>query len=222
MAQIVCIIGSKGGTGKTTLTHMLCHGLGLSSKHAVAVLTDLGRAPLAKTNRRYLPFDGRADEGLAKVVAKLKLVESWIGVIDGGANRVETDRRLYDLATIALLPFRDSHEDMRTVLADLETYPNAYALPSQWPANAWQLEAAQRSMDQLMQTHRNRILAPVPAISASKLLLQHEPPALLPSNLNNACRRIAAQVLGLLHLPCGPEPDAPDETREPSEVRVVA
>lgn len=222
MAQIVGLIGNQGGTGKTTLTHMLCHGLGLLSQHAVAVLTDLGRAPLAQTNRRYLPFDGRADEGLAKVVAKLKPVESWIGVIDGGANRVETDRRLYDLATVALLAFRDSHEDMRTVLTDLESYPNACALPTQWPANARQLEAPQRSMEPLMETHRNRILAPVPAISASKLLLQHEPPAQLPSNLNHACRRIAAQVLGPLQLPFERELDPPDETAETSAVRVAA
>src|SRR5262245_42515661 len=29
MADIICIIGNKGGTGKTTLSHMLCQGMGL-------------------------------------------------------------------------------------------------------------------------------------------------------------------------------------------------
>ncbi len=43
-----------------------------------------------------------------------------------------------------LLPFRDSHEDLRTVLRDLEAFPNAYALPSQWPTNAWARDAADR------------------------------------------------------------------------------
>ena len=200
MAQIVCIIGNKGGTGKTTLTHMLCHGLGLLSRHCVAILTDLEREPLSKATRRYLPFDARADESLVRIVAKLRLVDSWIGVIDGGANRPETDARLHDAASLTLLPFRDSHEDIRTVLRDLERFPDAYALPSQWPTNAWQQEAAQRSVEQLMENHGSRLLDPVHAISASKLLLQSEMPEQLPSNLNNACRRLATQVLDVLEL----------------------
>ncbi len=198
MAHIICIIGNKGGTGKTTLTHMLSHGLGLSSRHAVAVMTDLVREPLAKANRRYLPFDARTEDNLVKVVAKLGAVDSWIGVIDGGANRPEMDARLHDLAALTLLPFRESHEDMRTVLRDLDRFPDAYALPSQWPTNPWQLEAARRSVDQLLGAYRARLLEPVCAISASKLLLHRELPEQLPSNLNSACRRLADQVLELL------------------------
>jgi chromosome partitioning protein len=200
MAQIVCFIGNKGGSGKTTLTHMLCQGMGLLSRHSVAILTDLEREPLSKATRRYLPFDARADASLVKVVDKLRLVDSWIGVIDGGANRPETDMHLHDVATLTLLPFRDSHEDIRTVLRDLERFPDAYVLPSQWPTNPWQQEAANRSVEQLLAGYRSRLLEPVPAISASKLLLQTEPPAQLPSNLNNACRRLATQVLELLGL----------------------
>jgi chromosome partitioning protein len=206
MAQIVCIIGNKGGTGKTTLTHMLAHGLGLLSRHAVAIMTDLERDPLAKANRRYLPFDARTEENLMKVVSKLSLVDSWIGVIDGGANRPEMDARLYDLASLTILPFRESHEDMRTVLRDLERFPDAYAVPSQWPTNQWQLDSARRSIDQLLGAYRARLIEPVAAISASKLLLQRELPDQLPSNLNSACRRLADQVLELLGDAGEPDP----------------
>lgn len=205
MAHIVCFIGNKGGTGKTTLTHMLSHGLGLLSHHAVAVMTDLDREPLAKANRRYLPFDARAEDNLEKVVAKLRAVDSWIGVIDGGANRPEMDARLHDLAALTLLPFRESHEDIRTVLRDLERFPDAYALPSQWPTNPWQLDAARRTVDQLLGAHRPRLLDPVCAISSSKLLLQRELPEQLPSNLNSACRRLADQVLELLGETAAPD-----------------
>ena len=31
MAEIVCIIGNKGGTGKTTLSHMLCQAWACSA-----------------------------------------------------------------------------------------------------------------------------------------------------------------------------------------------
>ena len=40
MNRLICIIGNKGGTGKTSITHMLCHGLGLLGMRSIAVLTD--------------------------------------------------------------------------------------------------------------------------------------------------------------------------------------
>jgi chromosome partitioning protein len=138
MSRIICIIGNKGGTGKTTLSHMLCQGLGLLGQRSACVLTDSSREPLSPDGRRYVTADARTPEALHKVVGKLRTMQGWIGVIDGGGNRAEVDRTLDSLCDIVLLPFRDSHEDLRTVLHDLEAFPHAYALPSQWPTNAWQ------------------------------------------------------------------------------------
>ena len=67
MAEIVCIIGNKGGTGKTTLSHMLCQGLGLLGQRSVCVLTDTQREPLDPEGRRYLVADALAREALCKV-----------------------------------------------------------------------------------------------------------------------------------------------------------
>ncbi|MBL8472135.1 MAG: hypothetical protein KF778_05565 [Rhodocyclaceae bacterium] len=200
MAQIVCIIGNKGGTGKTTLSHMLCQGLGLLGQHAVCVLTDTGREPLDPDGRRYLVADARSRDALAKVVDKLRGLKKWIGVIDGGANRSEMDRRLYGIAELVLLPFRDSHEDIRTVISDLEAFPRAWALPAQWPTNPWQQEAARKTLQQQLGRYQSRVLAPTYALSSSKLLLQHRVPDSLPTPLANACRRVAGQVLDQLHL----------------------
>ena len=120
MAEIICVIGNKGGTGKTTLSHMLCQGLGLLGQRAACVLTDTTREPLVPAGRRYLIADARTRDSLTKVVDKLRTLDDWIGVIDGGGNRTEMDRKLYALSDIVLLPFRESHEDIRTVLRDLE------------------------------------------------------------------------------------------------------
>jgi hypothetical protein len=147
MAEIICVIGNKGGTGKTTLSHMLCQGLGLLNQRSVCVLTDIGREPLDPDGRRYLTADARSRESLSKVVDKVRGLNKWIGVIDGGANRSEMDRHLYSLAHLVLLPFRDSHEDMRTVQQDLDAFPRALALPMQWPTNAWAREAADRTVE---------------------------------------------------------------------------
>lgn len=200
MAEIICVIGNKGGTGKTTLSHMLCQGLGLLGQRTACVLTDTSREPLVPAGRRYVIADARTRDALTKVVDKLRTLDNWIGVIDGGGNRTEMDRKLYALSDIVLLPFRESHEDIRTVLRDLEMFPRAYAIPTQWPNNAWQREAADRTVAQLLGAYRHRILRPVNALSSSKLLLQKHLPEQLPTPLANACRAVARQVLEVLEI----------------------
>ncbi len=200
MADIICVIGNKGGTGKTTLSHMLCQGMGLLGKRSVCVLTDTHRDPLDPEGRRYLTADARTRESLAKVADKIRSLEAWLGVIDGGGNRSEMDRKLYGLADLVLLPFRDSHEDIRTVIRDLELFPRAYAVPMQWPTNAWQREAAEKTVREFLAPYRDRILEPVATLSATKLLLQDRLPGALPTALANACRSMAHQVLDLLQL----------------------
>lgn len=207
MADIICVIGNKGGTGKTTLSHMLCQGMGLLGQRSVCVLTDTHREPLDPQGRRYLVADARTREALAKVTEKIRGLNAWMGVIDGGGNRTELDHKLYGLADLVLLPFRDSHEDLRTVTRDLEMFPRAYAIPTQWPTNAWQREAAEKSVEEFLASYRDRILDPVFALSPTKLLLQRQLPHILPTPLANACRAVAHQVLDLLQIPVAPAPD---------------
>jgi chromosome partitioning protein len=201
MADIICVIGNKGGTGKTTLSHMLCQGMGLLGQRSVCVLTDTHREPLAPAGRRYLVADARSREALAKVVDKIRSLNAWMGVIDGGGNRTEMDRKLYSVADLVLLPFRDSHEDIRTVIRDLDMFPRAYAIPAQWPTNAWARESAEKTVAEMLAPYRDRILDPVHSLAASKLLLQRQVPPSLPTPLANTCRAAARQVLDLLHIP---------------------
>lgn len=201
MDRLICVIGNKGGTGKTSITHMLCHGLGLLGRRSIAVLTDEARDPLSRGIRRYTPLDGRSPDRLDEIVAKLESRPKWIGVIDGGGNRPQHDRRFYEMSGLALLPFRESHEDIRTVRNDLDEFPKAYGIPSQWPTNPWQQMAAERTLDEMMQDYRPRLLDPVYAVSASKLLLEDQIPPDLPTVLNNICRALAWQVLERLDLP---------------------
>jgi chromosome partitioning protein len=198
--RLICVIGNKGGTGKTSITHMLCHGFGLLGLRSVAVLTDNAREPLLRNNRAYTPLDGRTPEKLEKVLAKLETMPDWIGVVDGGANRPEMDQKLYEESRLTLLPFRDSHEDIRTVRQDLEKFTEAYGIPSQWPTNPWQQMAAEHTLDNLMQDYRPRLLEPVYTVSSSKLLLETQLPNDLPTVLNNVCRSLAKQVLQKINM----------------------
>ena len=200
MADIICVIGNKGGTGKTTISHMLCQGMGLLGQRSVCVLTDGCREPLNPVGRRYLVADARSRQVLTKVTSKIRSLKAWMGVIDGGGNRTEMDRNLYSVADLVLLPFRDSHEDIRTVTRDLEMFPRAYAVPSQWPTNVWQREATEKTLEEFRARYQDRILSPVVALSASKQLLQKTVPDILPSPLTIASRGIARQVLDLLQI----------------------
>ena len=200
MARIICVIGNKGGTGKTTLSHMLCQGFGLLGYRAACVLTDVSREPLTPNGRRYITADARNGDALAKVIDKLRTLDEWIGVVDGAGNRTDMDHKLYDLADIVLLPFRDSHEDIRAVSRDLDLFPRAYGVPAQWPSNLWQREAADRNVLHLMGAFRDRLLKPVAALSSSKLLLHKQMPEGLPSPLIRACRALGREVLDILEI----------------------
>lgn len=200
MAEIVCVIGNKGGTGKTTVSHMLGQGLGLLGFRAAVLVTDTGRQLLSRANRRYLTVDARSPELMRRMVDKLETLKGWIGVVDGGGSRTERDRRFTEIADLVLLPFRDSPEDVRTVIQDLERFPEALALPSQWPTNPWQRDAADRLITDMLAPYQDRLLGPVPSVSSSKLLLREDLPEELPTVLNNACRGIAWQVVERLNL----------------------
>ncbi|MFT3736059.1 MAG: hypothetical protein QM776_13710 [Rhodocyclaceae bacterium] len=199
MAEIICVIGIKGGTGKTTLSHMICHGLTLLGKRAACVMTDEFREPLRPEGRNYVVADARSAKAREKMMETLRGLPGWVGVLDGGANRTDTDMTLYKLSSLVLLPFRDSAEDLRAVAQDLERYPRAWALPSQWPTNHWQQDASRRLLDTLPAHLRQRVLAPTFAVSSSKLLLQARLPESLPTVLNNAARSVADMALTLIN-----------------------
>jgi hypothetical protein len=203
MADIICVIGNKGGTGKTTLSHMLSHGMALLGHRSVCVLTDECREPLDPSGRSYLVADARTRDALSRVTSKIRSLKAWMGVIDGGGNRTEMDQRLYGMSDLVLLPFRDSPEDIRTLIRDLEMFPQAYAVPSQWPLIPWQREQAQRVIDEQLSAYHDRILLPVPALTFTKQLLNKTVPANLPQRLDEACCGVARQVFDLLQLPYG-------------------
>ena len=222
MAEIICIIGNKGGTGKTTLSHLLCHGLTLLGRRAACVMTDEDREPLSPAGRNYLIADARSPIARDKMVGKLRELSGWIGVLDGGANRTDTDIALYQMSDVVLLPFRDSAEDMRTVIRDLDLLPKAWALPSQWSRNKRQQEAALEMIEAFPFDFRQRVLPPVYALSATKSLLQHTLPEDLPGPLNNAARQFARRILGLFEDEPEEVLDALTQVRDTAEAEAEA
>ena len=200
MADIVCIVGSKGGAGKTTLTHMLGHGLTLLGQNPVCVFTVPTSGVLFHADRRYTINSPDNEEQLVNAINEFRNTETGLGIVDGGASCKELDHSLYDLADLVLIPFRDSCEDTRALLRDMAQFPRAYALPCQWPTNVWQRRAADNLIEESMGHCRDQLLEPVFALSASKMLLQQHLAAVMPAGLHNACRDLASQIVRLLNI----------------------
>jgi cellulose biosynthesis protein BcsQ len=199
LADIICVIGSKGGTGKTTLTHMLGHGLSLLEHRPVCIFTDSHRETLDSKERRYRYGDARNPVQLEACIGQLRDQDD-LGIVDGETGHGDVDRTLYGLADLVLLPFRDSSEDIQSVLRDMAQFPQAYAVPCQWPTNLRQQRVANRLLDECLGHYKNQILQPVFAHSTTKLLLNHRIPDIIPATLNNACRDLAQQIIRLLSL----------------------
>jgi chromosome partitioning protein len=127
MTNIVYIAGGKGGTGKTTTSHLACLGAILRNQPAAYVLTDPERK-VRGDGRPYGVLDGRMPDMLAHILnANRSTLNGWL-IIDGGGNRPAFDAELAAEAGLCLLPFRASEEDLDTVATDLQRLPTAIRL----------------------------------------------------------------------------------------------
>lgn len=184
-------MGSKGGSGKTLLSHVICYGLGVCGVQAYHFTTDQGRQVLSKDGRYYAVADGRGPGKLDRALALLAAREG-IAVIDGCANRPEADAALVRMADVALVPFLPSAEDLRVARDDLQRFPAALGVPMRWPTNLWQREHADRLLAKYLAKERQRLLDPVAAKNALTTLMGEDPPD---PRINAACRTIATEVL---------------------------
>ena len=170
----IAVLGSKGGVGKTTLSHMFALGLAKFDYQIIHVTTDQKRQFLPDDKRPYMTKSGQTLEALGKMfkwIAHAKDDLDSALVIDGGGNRYELDSVIAKYADIIILPFKDSEEDIRVVMQDMQRIPKAYALPSAWPTNFFARIQAQSMLNKMEAAFPGRVLQPVPHIRASQSLL---------------------------------------------------
>ena len=174
MSIPIFVGGGKGGTTKSSTTHLLALGAILCRHPAAYVLTDPTRK-LRALGRPYSVLDGREPQRLAEILqANQSSLNGWL-FIDGGGNRPQFDQALASECSICLLPFKDSEEDVDTVLEDLGRIPNAFAWPAAWPTNEHARNAAQRHIDTIAKAFPLRIVTPpISFINSAKALLDGE------------------------------------------------
>lgn len=193
MAKLIAVAGEKGGTGKTTVAHLIGHGAG-SLPHpidAVVVTTDAGDDPVTGA-RRYLPLDGRDLAALPGMLQQLDQQDRLLIVIDGAAARPELDQLVQTVADLVLLPFAPSYQDTARVCRDLDRLPSAIALPNRWPTHP---DVARRAERWLAEIPKDRRLPPVTTLSRVDELLDGTAYGRVATPLSRRAQQLVIEVL---------------------------
>ena len=192
MTKTIVLAGDKGGSGKTTSSHAIAHGLAMFGIRAFHISTDARREILPAEHRRYATLDGRDPKALGVILDRLDQVDGAIALIDGGGGRPDIDRVLAKAADLTILPFMQSQTDLRVVRDDLRRLPEAVGLPNRWPTQKWAREVADRELGQELEGYVDRLMSPVPEINGYVTLLRDAGAA---QKINPPCKQLALRVL---------------------------
>lgn len=189
MARVIAFAGSKGGTGKSTLSHLAAHGAGSLPRPipAVVVTTD-PEDGLAGGERRYVVVDGRSPALLADQLRRLLGMERLLVLVDGVANRADVDRVLAEIADLVVIPFGPSAQDGARAASNLDLLPTAVAMPNRWPTHPG---VAKRARRWLAAVPTQRRLPPLRAIPRLDALLG-------PDSYGDIAYEIAGPARGLI------------------------
>ncbi len=192
MTKTIVLAGDKGGSGKTTSSHAIAHGLAMYGIRAFHISTDARREILPAEHRRYATLDGRDPKALGGILDRLDQIDGAIALIDGGGGRPDIDRVLAKAADLTILPFMQSQTDLRVVRDDMQRLPAAVGLPNRWPTQKWAREVADRELGQELEGYVERIMSPVPEINGYVTLLRDSGAA---QKINPPCKQLALRVL---------------------------
>jgi hypothetical protein len=168
---IVYFAGTRGGVGKTVMSHAACLGAILHDQPAVYVLTDPLRE-LREKGRPYGVLDGKDPKKLALILETTRKTPGLWTIIDGGGNRPAFDEEVADAVDLCIFPFRNTDEDIDVVGKDLMRIPKAIAWPTAWPTNPYALRAARLLLDRFVQAFPLRVInTPVAEVRSSAQLL---------------------------------------------------
>jgi len=192
MAKVIVLAGDKGGSGKTTSSHAIAHGLAMHGIRAFHISTDPRRAILPPEARRYATLDGREPKTLGAILDRLAPLNDAVVLIDGGGGRPDVDAVLAQIADLIILPFMQSQTDLRVVRADLDRLPEAVGMPNRWPTQKWARDVADRELGEELGPYMHRLMSPVPEINGYVSLLRDT--GAVPK-INPPCKQLALRVL---------------------------
>lgn len=160
------MVGSKGGSGKTTAAHLVAHGCGSLARPVPAVVLTTDPEERPRTDRRrYAVMDARTKDGLLSALRKLLEVDRLLVILDGAAGRPELDAVVAEVADLAVAPYKPAAQDAERVAANLASMPAALALPMDWPALASSAKRVRRYLVAIPEARRLPPFKHIPKLS---------------------------------------------------------
>lgn len=194
MAKLIAFAGSKGGTGKSTLSHLAAHGAGsLTRPIPTVVVTTDPEDDLVEGDRRYVVVDGRSPVLLADQLERLLAIEKLLVVIDGVANRNYIDLILGEVADLVLIPYGPSAQDGERAAANLKAMPTAVGMPNRWPTHPGVAKRARRWLEAVPASRRLPPLKSIPRLDA---LLSRNSYAEIAYEVASPARGLILEILG--------------------------
>ena len=193
--QIVGFFGSTGGTGKSTLSHLLAYGAALHDVPAVVVHTD-AREPEQHQGRPYHYFDGREPARLYALLERAKAPESsGLCILDGGGNRQGVATTLSKAADLVLIPCGIGGQDASMALVDLQLLPDAWIVLNRFPMPKHPRRAKAEAY--IAQLPQERILCRLgESVAADRFTESDHQPWTTPSTrVSNAARELYRRVV---------------------------
>jgi cellulose biosynthesis protein BcsQ len=188
----VAITGTKGGTGKTALSHALALGAAWHQLPAYLLHTD-NRDPIQIKGRPYAYYDAREPSTL-QTLASAALNQDGLFIIDGGGNRPQFDTWIAQSMDLVLIPVSPDPEDVREAIAHAKRMEQAGAVNirfviNKYPAHRNEREFVSRYLNLLPQ---EKIIGHLGEVKMVRALRDSDNPEFQtpPSRVNNLARSL--------------------------------
>jgi cellulose biosynthesis protein BcsQ len=197
----LAIVSTKGGVGKTSISHLIALGAAWKNTPAYLMHTD-DREPIRVQGRPYMYYDARDPETLSRLIGAA-VNQDGLCIIDSGGNRPEFDQWIASAVDMVLIPVTPDPEAVDMALEHmkrLEEYgaSNVCFLLNMVSSN--RNEKMRDNTKYFSRLPKNKIIGEVAKISAVKRLRENdktnfETP---PTNVNNLSRQLFFMVKGAL------------------------
>lgn len=197
----IAIVSTKGGTGKTTLSHCLALGAAWNDTPAYLMHTD-DREPIKVNGRPYMFYDAREPETLAALTGAA-VNQDGLCIIDSGGNRPEFDKWVSGAVDLVVIPVTPDPEAADLAIKHMERLEHLGAANVRYILNMVSGNENERKRDFLRyynQLDTTRIITALPKVAAVKCLREpdFEKWETPPTKVNNFARVLFRAVVKTL------------------------
>ena len=197
----IAIVSTKGGVGKTSLSHLLALGAAWKNSPAYLMHTD-EREPIRVQGRPYMYYDARDPETLSRLIGAA-INQDGLCVIDSGGNRPEFDKWIASAVDMVVIPVTPDPEAVEMALEHMERLEGYGAENVRFILNMVSSNRPEQLRDNSQYFSllpKDKIIGEVSKVSAVKRLREadkgnFETP---PTNVNNLSRRLFVTIKSAL------------------------